>query len=881
MKVINRSNNTLYANDIDCYLPYEDEQIIEIDPDRLKKSKDLRSFVLNGFLDVIEYDEEETIESALMYMKRKRVEKFAEKIAEEGLPSEEEDLPDPPSLNKVNDDIEVKIHGIFYDDSGYGKVNRNLAMKLSDAGFKVRVSAKNSKNKLGEDDLRPILELEKNRLSKNHIRIDSIVPSFAEMATGKYSILYTTIESYTVPKQFIECCQLYNEIWLTSPWSAEILKKYVDKPIYVIPAGVDEKLYKEEGQAFNLRPNINDFVFISVFGWGYRKGYDVLLKAYFDEFSRDDNVSLLIVSKYQGNSSRFHRNKIKEDIEKIMSQFPNKDLPHVVRHSQIVPEKDMPKMYRAANCFVLPSRGEGSCCVPGTKIITDKGLVDIEKISAGDRVLSHSGTFQNVTETMNRYVDESVYSISTYMNYDEINVTKEHPILILKRKECHKNGKKQKEKFTIDNCKWTTPDNIDVGDYVVMPTSYGGDGQKAEINLTQYLNNENITIDNHKIYRKARNQYGSEFKHPNCTPINQKVYINNEFMRFLGLYIAEGWSGYNCKKNTGGVYFAFHKDEQEYIDFVCNFTTKTFGSQLVKKAGEKGHENRMTLSCNNTLLSELVSRLAGCGAHHKHLPDFIWDLEKNLKISLLQGIFEGDGSFYKNQSSPSLSLSTVSETLCDEVMLLLRSVGFSPCKQNKKKRGFTVSIQGQQLNDLKIKGCCFTDENRIVQFSVKTDGYIYLPVKEIKKTHYSGQVFNLEIETDHSYTTNCFTVHNCLPPVEASLCGLPVIMTNCSGQQMYLRSDNSYPIDIDYLEEIQRGQMHIHYWDGQKFPALRSPVVIESLKEAMRSVYSNYTEAQKKNRRLQQFVLSNFTWTHSANKAVERLRQINECLKGQ
>ena len=195
--------------------------------------------------------------------------------------------------------------------------------------------------------------------------IDSIIPSFGEVGTGKYKILYTTIESYTIPQQFLDSCQNYNEIWVTSPWSADILKKYVkDKQIYPIATGVDPELYYEGGDKYNFKPSVKNFVFLSVFAWNYRKGWDVLCKAYFDEFSAEDDVSLLIMSRYQSGKTKHHRNKIKNDIDEVMKIFPNKDMPHLVRYGQMVPEKDMPKLYRAANAFVLPTRGEGGGLPP-------------------------------------------------------------------------------------------------------------------------------------------------------------------------------------------------------------------------------------------------------------------------------------------------------------------------------------------------------------------------------------------------------------------------------------------------------------------------------------------------------------------------------------
>ncbi|KKK47877.1 hypothetical protein LCGC14_3150770, partial [marine sediment metagenome] len=131
------------------------------------------------------------------------------------------------------------------------------------------------------------------------------------------------------------------------------------------------------------------------------------------------------------------------------------------------------------------------------------------------------------------------------------------------------------------------------------------------------------------------------------------------------------------------------------------------------------------------------------------------------------------------------------------------------------------------------------------------------------------------VEHDNSYVTD-FIVHNCLPPVEASLCGVPVIMTNVSGQQMYLREDNAFLIEMDHLAEVKTGQMHLHYWDGQKFPALTSPEVLNQLKKAMRYVVEHPEEAQKRNRRLQKLIKEEYTWNNTANAAIRRLREIKK-----
>ncbi|MHA2281512.1 MAG: LAGLIDADG family homing endonuclease [Promethearchaeota archaeon] len=881
MRIKNNTNNTLYIEDLDLHLPYKDGEGQTIDPDTLKKSKTLRGFIINGLLDVLEYDPNERIEASIIYLREKSSAVVESSAARDQAEKESVETTD---LDVGSNSIEVRIHGIFLDGGGYAKVNRNLALKLDEAGLRVKVDAKRSQNQLRESELVDIQRLARTKLSKRHISIDSVIPSFAEYATGKYRILYTTVESYTVPKQFLECCQLYDEIWITSPWSMEILKKHVKKPIYHVPVGVDHELYCEYGPKFDFRPNIKDFVFISVFGWSYRKGYDVLLKAYFEEFDASDNVSLLIASRYQSGIARSHRNKIRDDINDIMKQFPNKDMPHVVRYSQMIPEAQMPQLYRSADCFVLPSRGEGSCCVTGTKITTSTGIKDIETILAGDYVLTHQGKFERVTNTMSRLIDEDVCSIYTAMNGSSpVTITKEHPVFVLKRKEVLKNGKKILEKFDPNNCEWIDADELATSDYVVHPLNFSeltrGSPNKGlrHLTTTNYLNLDNIIVENAMVYRNGRSFGKNRSIHPNCSPIPWRIPLTEDFLRFLGLYIAEGWCGHNAARNKGRISFTFHSEEFEYHKVVKRTMKEVFHQDT--QVGDyqiDGRKYRHTIECSNTLCSELFNGLFGTGSHNKHVPDFSWQLSKRQRFALIRGIFEGDGCFYNDQSSPSLSLSSVSEQLIDEVMLLLRSVGINGCKQTKKNRGFLISIKGQQLNELNfIKNAAYESDKRRMTVSVKNKDHIFFPIKKIEKHRYTGMVYNLEVEHDTSYVAN-FAIHNCLTAPEASLCGLPIIMTNVSGQQMYLRPDNAFLIEMDNLTEMRTGQMHLHYWDGQKFPALTSPEVRKELREAMRYVTKHTNKAKLRNKKLQKLIKEQFTWNNTANAAIERLRQINK-----
>lgn len=101
-----------------------------------------------------------------------------------------------------------------------------------------------------------------------------------------------------------------------------------------------------------------NFIFLSVFKWEYRKGWDVLLRSYLKEFSGNDAVALYLLTNPYHSDTDFG-NKILDyvkssDLEKSVNGWA----PVYVIDDHIA-QVDLPRLYKAADAFVLPSRGEG------------------------------------------------------------------------------------------------------------------------------------------------------------------------------------------------------------------------------------------------------------------------------------------------------------------------------------------------------------------------------------------------------------------------------------------------------------------------------------------------------------------------------------------
>lgn len=344
MKFINKGNNTVFLADIEKSVPFLGNEEQEITTEEAKKSEAFRKFISLGIFVITECGDT-LFEKNLLRR---------QKLAIRNKIETNEDIEPSDNISKK---IEVKLRGHFYELSGYAKVNRNLATGLNNEGIKIQIESVNKAlNQLSEEEARQLNQIS-SPVSKNAIVIDSIIPTFSCMASGKYKILNTTIEASTIPKQFLDIANSYNEVWVNSDFAKKVLLDHDYKnPIFIFPNIIDNNHYADVGEKYEFNPSLKDFVFISVFGWSYRKGYDTLLKAYLKAFSGRDNVSLLIVSRNHLGAGK--NDVIKNTIQKYIDNYGGDNPAHIVRTSKAIPEKHMPSLYRACNAFVLFSRGE-------------------------------------------------------------------------------------------------------------------------------------------------------------------------------------------------------------------------------------------------------------------------------------------------------------------------------------------------------------------------------------------------------------------------------------------------------------------------------------------------------------------------------------------
>jgi DNA topoisomerase-6 subunit B len=119
------------------------------------------------------------------------------------------------------------------------------------------------------------------------------------------------------------------------------------------------------------------------------------------------------------------------------------------------------------------------------------------------------------------------------------------------------------------------------------------------------------------------------------TEVPVTIELTREFMRFLGLYVAEGHS----EARQVGLTFGSHEDE--LVKEVETTATDVFGASTTTVARER---NNTRVKAFASPLATFLESVCGAGAQNKHVPPFVFRAEKELQQAFIDALHDGDGS---------------------------------------------------------------------------------------------------------------------------------------------------------------------------------------------------------------------------------------------
>jgi len=177
-------------------------------------------------------------------------------------------------------------------------------------------------------------------------------------ATG-FAIGRAMYETDRLPETWVSRLNKMDEVWVPSQFAVEqFVSSGVDPAkVVVIPEAVDTAMFDPSKHRPPASADGAPYRFLSVFKWERRKGWDVLLRAFFSEFSAEDAVMLIIKTQAFHSDADFESQVLEYVME--MGSDAKKPLARYSLVSEDLPLRDLPRLYAAADAFVLPSRGEG------------------------------------------------------------------------------------------------------------------------------------------------------------------------------------------------------------------------------------------------------------------------------------------------------------------------------------------------------------------------------------------------------------------------------------------------------------------------------------------------------------------------------------------
>ena len=433
--------------------------------------------------------------------------------------------------------------------------------------------------------------------------------------------------------------------------------------------------------------------------------------------------------------------------KKPVENFPTKPADNIEGCMQIweYPLSDAPYGLYTAGC--LP---------PGEKVLTDKGMMNIEDITMSEKLISKDGKLVDIYSLERYYLENAPnFEVKVSNTFRTTTFTEEHPIFI--------NGNKLKPYQINSNTEFAFKEvkHLKVGDWIKVPNFYRNNAIK-EVNLESHWNNDLVRID-----RKVN------------SPLN-----NSEFWWLIGYYLGDGWV------NENRTSFAINAQETYYVEKLKNITEKYLERS---SNNQRVRDNAVEYTINSQELADFLVFNFRKYADGKNIPEWVKYLPEEHKLELIGGYLASDGCVtshtkgYGSTEFVSISLELL-EAFQDILFSLgivsnlskLRNAGKTQlrglsydtkeCYHLRLGNGSTINllekiddvldpkIQKLDLNKLKT----FGKQKRSGCFMGEDLSYIYFQVTEVKVKLFTGIVYNFHCETN-TFMCHHITTHNTDP----------------------------------------------------------------------------------------------------------------------
>lgn len=399
--------------------------------------------------------------------------------------------------------------------------------------------------------------------------------------------------------------------------------------------------------------------------------------------------------------------------------------------------------------------GSPPCFPAGFQIMTLHGKIPIEFCTADTQVLTHTGKFRKVINTMQKEYRGQIYSIKTKYGRKPVRCTSEHPFFARRKVMLKKDSATRKNSILYKSYlepEWIAAKDLNVGDVVLEPHTKN----VVSLNVPKVITKQRINIEG--VSGKEKSEYRLIERDCNID------WATNKMAWILGFYLAEGHTrGRNPTLDTKGPY------RREVIFSIADKETVFIVDKLLD-VGLKPHAQKHSKSSTRVTVTSidfwvLCNNTMGKYADGKFIPPTFMTMPVDWQESLLNGYFFGDGCISQDKRNKTVQqkATTVSWELATGIAKLIAKVHRLVASIDVLYPAGKTEIEGRTVNVKEAYSVGFT----LLTSTRTRPGFVdeygaWLPIKSIKELPTEQtKVYNLEVEEDHSYTVNDFAVRNC------------------------------------------------------------------------------------------------------------------------
>lgn len=352
------------------------------------------------------------------------------------------------------------------------------------------------------------------------------------------------------------------------------------------------------------------------------------------------------------------------------------------------------------------SQAEDRCMAEGSLVLTPEGWMPIEKINAGDHVMTHTGAARCVSD---------VWSKGSRQEMAEVLVTG-WPTALVSTSD---------HRYLLENGQWREARDLRPGDWLALPVN------DVQDNL------DNIPFGKIRTAQVFEGPWGWQ-RNGRLVSAPAEIPVTDDFLFTVGYYLGDGFASV-AGDHGAFVSLAGHSVKKAAA---LNRCAEWFASQGVKcgtprRGSEFGVERRFYSRDWATWFAAQCGRACS----EKHVPAFALRMNARQSRALLTGLAASDG--YDRLGNGRVEYVTTAETLAAQVVILAQRAGYRPTLTTGSTNQFVVAFGGTPGP---------RSGGRVISVLLRHPS---------KNAGMRERVYDLTVDTDESFIVGHTIVHNC------------------------------------------------------------------------------------------------------------------------